>query len=57
MNKREFLTDAVFFIPAAATLATLALKADGKEVSAETATHYDPSLHWYGMGIDTSKCT
>ena len=56
MNKREFLTDAVLFFPAAATLATLALKADGKEVSAETATHYDPSLHWYGMGIDSSKC-
>jgi tetrathionate reductase subunit B len=56
VNKREFLTDAVLFFPAAAMLQTLAMKADGKEVSADTATHYDPSLHWYGMGIDVDKC-
>ncbi|HUO78898.1 MAG TPA: 4Fe-4S dicluster domain-containing protein [Steroidobacteraceae bacterium] len=56
MNKREFLTEAVVFFPAAAMLQTLALKAEGKEVSAETKTAYDPSLHWYGMGIDTDKC-
>jgi tetrathionate reductase subunit B len=56
MNKREFLTDAVLFFPAAGALAALACKAEGKELTADSTTGYDPSLHWYGMGIDVNKC-
>lgn len=56
MNKREFLEGAIYFFPAAGVLQALANKAEGKEMSAETSTGYDASRHWYGMGVDVSKC-
>ncbi len=56
MNKREFLKDCILFFPAAGVVQALANQAEGKEMSAETSTGYDASKHWYGMGVDTSRC-
>ena len=54
MNKREFLKDAVVFFPAAGLFKALDCQAAGKDPAAASA--YDPTDHWYGMGIDVDKC-
>ena len=46
MNKREFLEGAIFFFPAAGALQALANKAEGKEMSAETAALQDRAQQW-----------
>ena len=56
MNKREFLAEAVLFFPAASLFQALAGEAEGTERAPGSAAGYDPSLHWYGMGIDVKKC-
>ena len=56
MNKREFLKDAIVFFPAAGVLSALSCQAAGKDLSAPAASGYDPTDHWYGMGIDVDKC-
>ena len=56
MNKREFLKDAVLFFPAAGLLHALSMQSRAKDLPANAATGYDPSNHWYGMGIDVDKC-
>ena len=56
MNKREFLKHAILFFPAAGVLQALGSQTDAKELPAGAPTGYDPSKHWYGMGIDVDKC-
>ena len=68
MNKREFLKGAVVFIPAAGVLGAVARHAAGKETAAKepaakqpaaapnAKNGYEPSAHYYGMGIDIDKC-
>jgi len=56
MNKREFLKDAIVFFPAAGVLSALSSQAAGKDPSAPATPGYDPTDHWYGMGIDVDKC-
>jgi Fe-S-cluster-containing dehydrogenase component len=56
MNKREFLKDAIVFFPAAGVLSALSCQAAGNDPSAPAASGYDPTDHWYGMGIDVDKC-
>ena len=68
MNKREFLKGAVVFIPAAGVLGAVARHAAGKETPAKepaaketraapnAKNGYEPSAHYYGMGIDIDKC-
>ena len=56
MNKREFLRDAIVFFPAAGVLSALSSQAAGKDPSAPATSGYDPTDHWYGMGIDVDKC-
>ena len=50
VNKREFLRDAIQFIPAAGVLQALARQAQGEAMSAAqaAAAGYDPSQHLYG---------
>jgi tetrathionate reductase subunit B len=54
MNKRDFLTGAIIFFPAAGVLRALSLAEDGQSMSA--TVDYDASQHWYGMGVDVDKC-
>jgi len=56
MNKRDFLKEAIVFFPAAGVLHALSCEAAGKEPSGAAATGYDPTNHWYGMGVDVDKC-
>jgi tetrathionate reductase subunit B len=56
MKKREFLEGVILFFPAATVLQTLADKAEGKEVSAETSSGPGTKGRWYGMGIEVDKC-
>lgn len=56
MNKREFLKDAILFFPAVGVLQALATNAEGTAMSASVTAGYDPSSHWYGMGVDVDKC-
>ncbi|MBS1201072.1 MAG: tetrathionate reductase beta subunit [Proteobacteria bacterium] len=56
MNKREFLTDAILFIPAAGVLQALVAEAAANAVGPAAPDGYDATRHWYGMGIDVGKC-
>ena len=56
MNKREFLKDAIVFFPAAGLLRALACQAADRDAPVTATTGYDPTDHWYGMGIDVDKC-
>jgi tetrathionate reductase subunit B len=56
MNKREFLKHAVLFFPAAGLLQVLGTQTDARELPTGAPAGYDPSKHWYGMGIDAEKC-
>lgn len=56
MNKRDFLKEAIVFFPAAGVLSALTCEAAGKEPSGSAAPGYDPTDHWYGMGVDVDKC-
>ena len=59
MNKREFLKDVILFFPAAGMCSALAAQAAGEDPSTTSrtaGTAYDPTDHWYGMGIDIDKC-
>jgi Fe-S-cluster-containing dehydrogenase component len=56
MNKREFLKDAILFFPAAGVLQALSCQAAAKDAAAPAASAYDPTDHWYGMGVDVDKC-
>jgi len=72
MNKREFLKGLIVFIPAGGLLGTLARQAATEETPAPEASAwqasgtteatapaegaYDPSRHYYGMGIEIDKC-
>ena len=56
MNKREFLKDAILFFPAAGVLQALSCEAAAKDRAAPATPAYDPTDHWYGMGIDVDKC-
>jgi len=59
MDKRQFLKSAVLFFPAGVLLESLArLRDTGAAAAAEGAGdgRYDPSQHWYGMGIEIEKC-
>ena len=67
MNKREFLKGCILFIPAGRTLAHLAAAdaapAAGSAPAATSAAEsggkapgYNPSDHYYGMGIDVDRC-
>ena len=56
MNKRDFLKDAIVFFPAAALFKGLACQAAGNDPAAAAPTGYDPTDHWYGMGVDVDKC-
>ena len=58
MNKRDFLKDALLFIPAAGAMQALARQALGEDLASAAADpgEYDASKHWYGMGIDVDKC-
>jgi len=56
MNKREFLRQVVAFLPAAGLLRMLPGTAEARELVGAPPGDYDPTKHWYGMGIDTAKC-
>ena len=58
MNKREFLKNAVLFLPAGAMLTALVRQADSadKGQGGAGAGGYDPAAHLYGMGIEVEKC-
>jgi tetrathionate reductase subunit B len=56
VNKRDFLRDAIVFFPAAALFKGMACQAAGQDPAAAPAPGYDPTDHWYGMGIDVDKC-
>jgi tetrathionate reductase subunit B len=58
MNKRDFLKGAALAIPAAGLMQTLARVAEGEDLAAAATMtgDYDASKHWYGMGVDISKC-
>ncbi len=59
MNKREFLKGAIVFFPAAATCGAIAAQAAGNDpatAAPKASSGYDPTDHWYGMGIDVDKC-
>ena len=67
MNKRQFLKGMILFIAAGPDFAALA-RASHAKASDSTRTggagdptdiglgDYDPSEHWYGMGIEIDKC-
>lgn len=66
MNKREFLKGLILFFPAGGLLAAVQGRSAAKEIPQETeslpsaaqpgAPAYDPSRHYYGMGIEIDKC-
>ncbi|HEX9208308.1 MAG TPA: 4Fe-4S dicluster domain-containing protein [Steroidobacteraceae bacterium] len=56
MNKRDFLKDAIFFFPAVGMLQALASSAEATAAATPGAAGYDPTNHWYGMGVDVDKC-
>jgi Fe-S-cluster-containing dehydrogenase component len=56
MNKREFLKDAILFFPAAGVLQALSCQAAAKDPAVPASPAYDPTDHWYGMGVDVDKC-
>ena len=56
MNKREFLQQVVAFLPAAGLLRMLPGTAEAKELVGAPTDEYDPTRHWYGMGVDVDKC-
>jgi tetrathionate reductase subunit B len=63
MNKREFLRNAIVFFPAAGVLGALSSQAAATAApiaaaggSSAASPGYDPTDHWYGMGIDVDKC-
>ena len=56
MNKREFLRQVVAFLPAAGLLRMLPGTAEARDLVGAPPGDYDPTKHWYGMGIDTAKC-
>lgn len=56
MNKREFLQQVVAFLPAAGLLRMLPGTAEAKELVGAPANDYDPTRHWYGMGVDVDRC-
>ncbi len=56
MNKREFLQEASFSSPPRACCGVPAARRRGRTAAAPDADDYDPTRHWYGMGIDVDKC-
>jgi Fe-S-cluster-containing dehydrogenase component len=56
MNKREFLKQVVAFLPAGGLLQMLPRAAEARGLVGAPPGDYDPTRHWYGMGIDTDKC-
>lgn len=52
MNRREFLKNAIVFLPAS-PLFWAAVKAAG---ATSEVKDYDPKNHYYGMGIEVEKC-
>lgn len=56
MNKREFLQQVVAFLPAAGLLRMLPGTAEAKELVGAPTDDYDPTRHWYGMGVDVDRC-
>ena len=56
MNKREFLRQVVAFLPAAGLLRMFPGTAEAKELVGAPTDEYDPTRHWYGMGVDVDKC-
>ncbi len=57
MNKRQFLKGTILFFPATTMLETLAKLGEAAETAgAESSGTYDPSSHYYGMGIEIDKC-
>jgi tetrathionate reductase subunit B len=67
-ERREFLKGAILFFPASGLLTALASQAAGTETVGKDAPDsiaepqpigkkaYDPTQHWYGMGIEIDKC-
>ena len=58
MNKRDFLKGAIVFFPAGAVLHALAREAGSAEkaTTGSPTPGYDPTTHWYGMGVEVEKC-
>jgi Fe-S-cluster-containing dehydrogenase component len=59
VNKRDFLKDAILFFPAAGVCGALAAQAAGNDpatAAPKASPGYDPTDHWYGMGVDVDKC-
>ena len=56
MNKREFLQQVVAFLPAAGLLRMFPGTAEAKELVGAPTDDYDPTQHWYGMGVDVDRC-
>jgi Fe-S-cluster-containing dehydrogenase component len=67
MNKRQFVKGMIVFFAAGPDFATLAREAYAKAADSTKAGgkgdpydmglgDYDPSNHWYGMGIEIDKC-
>ena len=67
MNKRQFMKGMIVFFAAGPDFATLAREAYAKAADSTAGGgkpdpydmglgDYDPSSHWYGMGIEIDKC-
>jgi Fe-S-cluster-containing dehydrogenase component len=66
VNKRRFLKGLILFFPAGGLLTTLAARLGAKEAAPTAAgpapaperaqPAYDPSRHYYGMGIEIDRC-
>ena len=58
MDKRDFLKDAILFIPAAGLLKTLAGSTEAEASTSEGSGHAggEGNGAWYGMGIEVEKC-
>jgi Fe-S-cluster-containing dehydrogenase component len=62
MNKREFLKGAFVALPAAGALKAVCSEATTQDPATAspgapaTPPGYDPTDHWYAMGIDAAKC-
>ena len=55
MNKRDFLKKVAACVPAMGTLPALVAEAVVNADPSAPGT-YDPSKHWWGMGVDVEKC-
>jgi len=55
MNKRDFLKKVAACVPAMGTLPSLVAEAVANSEPVD-GTGYDPSKHWWGMGVDVEKC-